>query len=585
MGDSSNYKEIQDQYKFIVENSLSAIYIFQKDRLVYVNRACETLTGYSQAELLELHYLDLIHPDDKDWMECLTNKVLSGADTLDQPQPEFRIITKGGSIRWVRLIPNLVLHKKKKTIIGHILDIHSQKQIENKLKESEEKYRLLVENAVEAILVVQDWQVKYINPQAIHLSGYSKEEFTSLTLDKIIHPEDLPILKKRHQMRLKGKELDHIYPFRIFDKKGNIRWGIINVVVIPWEGKKATLNFIHDITEQKRTQDKLKKSEKTFRELVERASDGIAIIQDKKFQYVNKKLAEMHECSIQEMLGDYFFNYVTEEEKQRVMERNEKRMRGEEVPTIYASEIITKNGKKKPVEFNAGMVTYDGKPANLVLVRDIAERKKAEDLLKKSLKEKDVLLREIHHRVKNNMQIMSSLLRLQEAGAKDEKAKRILQESRARIYTMALVHEKLYQSKDLSSIDMGHYIQVFAPHLFHTFNASAQKITLHMQCESVELDITRAIPCGLIINELISNSIKHAFPGDRKGEMSIGLRKEKGKIIFSVKDNGVGLPENVDVRQSETMGFQIISDLVKQLRADMKIISENGIKFEIVFLA
>lgn len=106
-----------------------------------------------------------------------------------------------------------------------------------------------------------------------------------------------------------------------------------------------------------------------------------------------------------------------------------------------------------------------------------------------------------------------------------------------------------------------------------------------MQCESVELDITRAIPCGLIINELVSNAIKHAFPGDRKGKMCIDLCREKGKIIFGVKDNGVGLPEHVDVRQSETMGFQIVNDLVKQLRADMKIISENGIKFEIDFPA
>jgi PAS domain S-box-containing protein len=585
MGELSNYKEIQDQYKFIVENSLSAIYIFQKDHLVYVNRACETLTGYSQEELLKLHYLDLIHPDDRDWMEHLTNSVLSVTDTNEQPQPEFRIMTKDGSTRWVRLIPNLVLHEKKKTIIGHILDIHSQKQIENKLKESEEKYRLLVENAVEAILVVQDWQVKYINPQAIRLSGYSEKEFKTLTLDEIIHPEDLPMLKRRHQMRLEGKEFDHVYPFRIYDKKGNIRWGIINVVVIPWEGKKATLNFIHDITEQKKAQDKLKKSEKTFRELVERASDGIAIIQDKRFQYVNKKLAEMHGCSTEDMLGDYFFNYVSEKEKQRVIERNEKRSRGEDVPTIYASEIVTKEGKEKPVEFNAGMVTYNGKPANMVLVRDITERKKAENRLKKSLKEKDVLLREIHHRVKNNMQIMSSLLRLQAAGTKDKMAKKILQESRGRIYTMALVHEKLYQSKDLSNIDMGRYIQVFVPHLFHTFDASARKISLHMQCESVELDITRAIPCGLIINELVSNAIKHAFPGDRKGKMCIDLRREKGKIIFGVKDNGVGLSEHVDVRQSETMGFQIVNDLVKQLRADMKIISENGIKFEIVFPA
>lgn len=461
MGDSLHLSEIQDQYKFIVENSLSGIYIFEEGKFIYVNRACEDLTGYTKDELLNKNYLELIHPDDRAWMQELTDKVLRGEIKKIQPAPELRIIHKNGTARWVRLIPNLINIGDKVRIISNMVDIDSQKKLEEALK----------------------------------------------------------------------------------------------------------------------------KSERTFRELIERANDGIAIIQDKKFKYVNKKLTEMHGYPAGEMCGDYFHHYISEAEKSKVIDRNQRRTKGESVPTIYQSEILTKKGKTIPVEFNAGMVTYNGKPANLVLVRDITERKKAEDILKKSLKEKDVLLREIHHRVKNNMQIMSSLLRLQAAGTKDKMAKKILQESRGRIYTMALVHEKLYQSKDLSNIDMGRYIQVFVPHLFHTFDASAQKISLHMQCESVELDITRAIPCGLIINELVSNAIKHAFPGDRKGKMCIDLCREKGKIIFGVKDNGVGLPEHVDVRQSETMGFQIVNDLVKQLRADMKIISENGIKFEIDFPA
>lgn len=181
------------------------------------------------------------------------------------------------------------------------------------------------------------------------------------------------------------------------------------------------------------------------------------------------------------------------------------------------------------------------------------------------------------------MQIMSSLLRLQAAGADDERVKKILQTSRARIYTMALIHEKLYQSKDLASIDMGRYIKVFVPHLFHTYEVKAGKVSLNMKCDNVELDITQAIPCGLIINELVSNSIKHGFPGGRKGEISIGLCKDREKIIFTVKDNGTGLPPDFNIRKCKTMGFQVINDLVAQLKADMNYKQNNGIEFEISF--
>jgi PAS domain S-box-containing protein len=218
------------------------------------------------------------------------------------------------------------------------------------------------------------------------------------------------------------------------------------------------------------------------------------------------------------------------------------------------------------------------------IVEDITERKEAEDMLKTSLMEKELLLREIHHRVKNNLQIISSLLNLQSRHVKDESALDMFHESRNRVRSMALVHEKLYRSDDLANVDFREYIRSLGRHLLMSYGINSTAIDLDVSVSDVFLDINTSIPCGLIINELISNSLKHAFSGREQGKIRVVLRSEKnGKFKLLVSDDGVGLPKDLDVTQTESLGLQLVTMLVEQLQGTLNLDNNKGASFEIVF--
>lgn len=217
-------------------------------------------------------------------------------------------------------------------------------------------------------------------------------------------------------------------------------------------------------------------------------------------------------------------------------------------------------------------------------LRDITEQVRAEDQIKQSLREKEVLLREIHHRVKNNMQVISSLLALQAGYTEDEQANQMFRESQNRIRSMALVHELLYQSRDLARIDFVQYVHKLSRHLLHSYLTDAERIRLDIMADALFLDIDMAIPCGLIINELISNALKHAFPNGKEGAIRVELHTDgNGLSTIIVRDNGVGLPEDLDVHQTETLGLQLVTSLAGQLNATIGLLRHPGTTFEIRF--
>jgi PAS domain S-box-containing protein len=227
--------------------------------------------------------------------------------------------------------------------------------------------------------------------------------------------------------------------------------------------------------------------------------------------------------------------------------------------------------------------------SNKELQKEIAQRKRVEEQIKEALKEKEALLKEIHHRVKNNLQVISSLLNLQSRYIKDEQALEVLKNSQERVRTMALIHEKLYRSRGLSRIDFREYIQSLITYLFDSYSLQQEQVQLKMQIENVVLDIETAIPLGLIINELISNAFKHAFPGNRKGELLVNLEKSEDEehdhdcYTLIVGDNGIGFPDGLDFRNSNSLGLELVFILVKQLRGVIDLEKENGTKFTINF--
>ncbi|HHY00814.1 MAG TPA: PAS domain S-box protein [Methanothermobacter sp.] len=216
-------------------------------------------------------------------------------------------------------------------------------------------------------------------------------------------------------------------------------------------------------------------------------------------------------------------------------------------------------------------------------LRDITDRKKMELTLRKSLEEKEMLVKEIHHRVKNNLMVISSLLNLQSRYIKDKKALGMFKESQNRAKSMALIHERLYRSTDLKSIDFGDYIHTLATDLYRTYVPEPSRIELDMNVEKVMIDINTAIPLGLIVNELLSNSMKHAFPGKREGEINIEFGITDDEFVLVVGDNGIGFPEDLEFQNTSTLGLQLVNTLTRQISGIIELDTTNGTLFSIKF--
>ncbi|HWQ20094.1 MAG TPA: histidine kinase dimerization/phosphoacceptor domain -containing protein [Methanotrichaceae archaeon] len=251
--------------------------------------------------------------------------------------------------------------------------------------------------------------------------------------------------------------------------------------------------------------------------------------------------------------------------------------------TLVGEAYIPMSGGGKACLWCVASALYDSQ-GNIVgaieSIRDITERERSEEILKASLQEKEVLLKEIHHRVKNNLQIVSSLLKIQSRKIQDKETADAFRDSQNRIKSMALVHEKLYRSDDLSKVYLDEYINKFARDLIWSFG-SGKRVRFYPDLEKISLGIDKAIPFGLILNELITNCIKHAFSAGKLGEIYIGLSSDGHHLTLTVKDNGIGMPDDIDINAPRTMGLMLVQSLVKQLKGTLEVRSNGGTEFKV----
>ncbi len=332
-------------------------------------------------------------------------------------------------------------------------------------------------------------------------------------------------------------------------------------------------NYIRQLeSELKELKEYLSVCKKQFYHIVDRNRDGILILNRQgEIMYANHAAQVIFSRNIGQLLGEQF---------------------GVLVEGDYESEIPipSSKGKTISVELLVSKIEWKNEPSTLVFVHDISGRKKAEERIKKSMEEKEVLLKEIHHRVKNNLQIISSLLSLQRNYIKDEETLRIFIDCQERIRTMALIHEKLYQSDDLANVNFPEYVWELVMGLFQSYKCQPDRVRFNIDVEDISLNIDTAIPVGLIINELVSNSLKHAFPGKRKRELYVKLGKinDRGKegedsYVLVVRDNGIGFPADIDYHKSGSLGMTLVDAMVKQLYGIIDIDREKGTQFTIKF--
>ena len=361
----------------------------------------------------------------------------------------------------------------------------------------------------------------------------------------------------------------------IEDEQGNI----LGAVVV-----------FRDITEQKKSQQMLMESEEKYRLLSENALDGIFIVAAAGFKYVNPAFVNLVEYNRNQLLANSFdfLNIVHPDDRELIIKRKTAREQGKNLVPTFSFRILTKNKQIKFIEVNT--VRLPGDELKILgMTRDITARKYAEEKLKASLTEKEVLLKELNHRVKNNLQRILSLLRLQSRNVKDDNVLRILEDSQHRVLSMALIHDQLYQSDNLSEINFSEYIESLVKKLYKACNAYLLEIGLELKLDKIILDVDKAISCGLIINELVTNVFKHAFPknfSDKKKLEIFLIQDSDANIKIIVSDNGIGIPKHIDIRKTKTLGLELVITLLEQhLRGKLSIERCPGTKFILNFKA
>lgn len=242
-----------------------------------------------------------------------------------------------------------------------------------------------------------------------------------------------------------------------------------------------------------------------------------------------------------------------------------------------------KNGEVFPAEASISKLKTDDGVQFTVVLRDITERKQLEDEQARRHAERAVLLKEIHHRVKNNLQVLSSLFYLQAQRTEQESVRKLLDESRSRLQSIALIHEKLYRSEQLASIDFGDYLRDLTASVRSAVGVQAPNVIVRVDAHDVFLDIDRAIPCALIVNELVSNAMKHAFPNGRPGEIRVDVRAVDSELQLEVSDDGIGFPPALDFQKVTTLGLQLVASLTEQLGGTEELVRGEGTTFRIRF--
>lgn len=366
----------------------------------------------------------------------------------------------------------------------------------------------------------------------------------------------------------------------------NIADGPEEQTVSASEFRLATLNILEDFSAEKARLEETQRAilniledfgdEKRHLEDIQRAT--LNILED--FNAEKMHLEEIQRAVLN-ILEDFDLEKTKVEQANLLLERKSKELNrsNEELQKTHAA-----------LELRVQERTADLRRTNLQLRTEMEERKKAGEQVQKSLQEKDVLLREIHHRVKNNLQIIQSMLNLQLPQIKDEKTVALFKESQDRVFSMALIHEKLYQSETLARINFDEYISSLVNHLFLSYGAAGRAIRSKISTEGIILDVDVTIPCALIVNELVSNALKHAFPTPRPkgaaGEISVGLRHgQENLFLLTICDNGTGLPEDFDVQQSASLGLKLVLALVRQLQGSIHMSRSCGVGFTISFPA
>ena len=586
-----NLEENEERYRALFEAESDTIFLVDNEsgRILEANTAASELYQYSHDEMLSRRNSDF-SAEPQETKKITTHGVAAKSGLLVKiPLRLHR--KKDGTVFPVEITGRFFMLQGRSVHIAAIRDITERKQAEAALKESEERFRKLLQH-VPAVAVQgykMDGTTFYWNDASETLYGYSAQEAIGLNLLSLIIPPEMrgDVRQAMQQMATTGQPIPSA-ELSLMRKDGSLVAVFSSHAIVQAHDREPELFCIDvDMSQVKEAQEALQKSETGLKEAQRLAHIG-SWSWDAETDRIwwSEELYRILHFDPQLPPPNYHDHLkVYTPASMELLDAAVKKAIQTGKPYTLDLELADGNGGGRWL-LARGEVRSDAEGRIIGLsgtAQDITNRKQNEELLRRALHEKEVLVKEVHHRVKNNMQVIYSLLNLQAKGIDDERVRTMFEESRNRVNSMALIHEQLYQANDLAHINFKEYLQSLIKSIGYTYNRPEVTVAVEMTA-AIVLDVNIGIPCGLIVNELVSNSLKHAFPNGKAGEIRVGVKQGPADAyLLTVSDNGIGLPAGLDFKSTTSLGLQLVNVLAGQLHGTISLTQTAGSEFSILF--
>ncbi len=566
-------KNSEELNQNITTNLPVMVLIHQSKKIVYVNQEVINQTGYTKEEALNFSINDFLNEEDKLKVADIIKRRIGGENV---PDYEVSFYKKDKSRVFVMVRAIIIQYKNAPAFLIVLTDITDQKKVEEELKASEEKYRLLIENQGEGVAIV-DLEEMFIftNRAAEQMFGVPAGGLMNRRLSDFVIPEQMPFILNESQKRMRGEK--STYEVDIVTPLGKEK--SLLVTATPQMNREGlltgTFGVFRDITERKKAEDELN-LERLFSKSIIESLPGIFYLHtypEGKLVLWNKQHETIFGFTAENIQDRNFFDWHTPESKQTVMAAIEEKMRTGHGST--EGELLTKDGRAIPFYLTGSRFEAHGQQYLLGIGIDITERKLAERKIQSLLDEKDLILQEVHHRIKNNMNTINALLTLHAETLQESAAIDALKDASSRVQSMALLYDKLYQTADFKAMSLAEYISPLVEQIIGIFPHRGT-IKVKTDLEDIPLSTKKLSALGIIINELLTNIMKYAFEDREEGIISVSATAHNNKVCIIIQDNGNGIPDTIDFEKTSGFGLMLVGLLTKQIDGTIRIERKEG---------
>ncbi|MFH0895049.1 MAG: PAS domain S-box protein [Bacteroidota bacterium] len=584
-------RESEEKYRAIVEQSHDVIYIHDNEHFIFFNSKLGEVSGFSDEELREMYIFDIVHPRDRERLKDMAVRRMAGEDVPSTYT--FDIIAKDGRTLHIHFSISMVDYLGKRCYLGLGRDITEEVEMQKTLHDTELRYRELIENANDIILTMDvEGKITSVNDRAAKLLGYNLAELGNWHFSSYLTPESNKMVTEQVRAILGGAPLEPVYEVEALSQDGDIRKFEVNVNLR--QSADAPPEFFciaRDITERKKMMNALRDSEYKYRVLVENISDIVYLYDIKgNIIYVSPNVKKLFGFEAESLIGRNFIEFIHADDVDSVIGDFKTTIESKHGMSTTFRFINHKSGKEFHVEQHGNVILDPHGEVQMItgVIHDITQRIHSDQIIRNALKEKEVMLREIHHRVKNNMQIIVSLINMQYYEVQDLQSSTAFRDLQERVRSMALVHEFLYLSDDLANVGFKNFISSLVSNLDQVYR-KRNDVKLKITVDDIYLDVERAIPLGLVINEIVTNSMKYAFPDGFfpasavAPEIKIDFKKKKNEYHLIISDNGISFGNEIDIHDSKTLGLRLVSILTSQIKGKIDLKRDKGTLFDIKF--